>query len=143
MTQELLVYVAFWPNTSRNSVAIATPKVPSDQKQFDRVYCTLISKVTKFQLPTPNSFCAVLKKTAEGEGKFASPVQNRVKCLKRSQKHFHTVYVSVTWETCENLDRDARVPFLDLKFDHMLSFGSGGNRSILGFLKTNVIFGGY
>ena len=40
----------------RNSIAMATPKVPGDQKLFERVYYTLILKVTKFQLPTPNSF---------------------------------------------------------------------------------------
>ena len=39
-----------------NSFAMATPKVPSDQKLFEKVCYTLILKLTKFQLPTPNSF---------------------------------------------------------------------------------------
>ena len=49
-----LFYVIFWP--FRNSIAIATPNVPGDQKLFERVCYMLILKVTKFQLPTPNSF---------------------------------------------------------------------------------------
>ena len=40
----------------RNSIAMATPKVPGDQKLFERMCYTLILKVTKFQLRTPNSF---------------------------------------------------------------------------------------
>ena len=40
----------------RNSVAMATPKVPDDQKLFERVCYTLILRVTKLQLPKPNSF---------------------------------------------------------------------------------------
>ena len=40
----------------RNSIAMATPKVPGDRKLFERMCCTLILKVTTFQLPTPNSF---------------------------------------------------------------------------------------
>ena len=39
-----------------NSVAMATPKVPGDQNLFERVCYTLILKLTKFQLPAPNSF---------------------------------------------------------------------------------------
>ena len=37
----------------RNSVAIATPKIPDDQKLFERVCYMLKLKVAKFQLPTP------------------------------------------------------------------------------------------
>ena len=40
----------------RNSLAMATPNVPDDQKLFARVCYTLILKVTKFQLPKANSF---------------------------------------------------------------------------------------
>ena len=40
----------------RNSVAMATPKVPGDHKLFEKVCYMLKLKVTKFQLPTPNGF---------------------------------------------------------------------------------------
>ena len=40
----------------RNSIAMATPKVPGDQKLFERVCYTLKLKVTKFQFPTPDGF---------------------------------------------------------------------------------------
>ena len=40
----------------KNSVAMATPKVPGDQKRFERVCYVLKLKVTKFQLPRPNGF---------------------------------------------------------------------------------------
>ena len=59
----------------RNSIAMAIPRVPGDQKLFERVCYTFILKVAKFQLPTPNSFRAVLKNQLGG--KFP-PVQNRV-----------------------------------------------------------------
>ena len=39
-----------------HSIAMATSKVQDDQKLFERVYYTLILKVTKFELHTPNSF---------------------------------------------------------------------------------------
>ena len=55
LTQKSLFHV-FGQTTLRNSVTMVTPKVPSDQKLFERVRYTLIRKVTKFQLPTPNSF---------------------------------------------------------------------------------------
>ena len=45
----------------RNSIDMATPKVPGDQTLFERVCYMLIRKVTRFQLPMPNSFSAVLK----------------------------------------------------------------------------------
>ena len=35
---------------------MAIPKVPGDQKLFERVCYTLILKVTKFQLLIPNTF---------------------------------------------------------------------------------------
>ena len=35
---------------------MATPKVPGDQKLFERLYYMLKLKVTKLQLPTPNGF---------------------------------------------------------------------------------------
>ena len=53
--------LVFGPTPLRNSIAMATPKVTGDQKLFQRVCYTLILKVTKFQLPTPDSFCSVLK----------------------------------------------------------------------------------
>ena len=40
----------------RYSVVMAPPKVPGDQKLFERVCYMLKLKVTKFQLPTPNGF---------------------------------------------------------------------------------------
>ena len=40
----------------RNSVVMATPKVPGDQKLFERVCNMLKLNVTKFQLSTPNGF---------------------------------------------------------------------------------------
>ena len=54
---------------------MATPKVPGDQKLFERVCYMLKLKMTKFQLPTPNGFLAVLKKKKNnlgGEGKIGS-----------------------------------------------------------------------
>ena len=47
-----------------NNVAMATPKVPGDQKPFERVCHMLKLKVTKFQLPTPNGFRAALKQNS-------------------------------------------------------------------------------
>ena len=55
---------------------MATPKVPGDQKLFERVCYMLKLEVTKFHLPTPNDFWAVLKKPAGGQ---ICPIQNRVK----------------------------------------------------------------
>ena len=40
----------------RNSIVMATTKVPGEQKLFERVWYTLKLKVTRFQLPTPNGF---------------------------------------------------------------------------------------
>ena len=40
----------------RNSVAMATSKVPGNQKLFEKACYMLKLKVTKFQLPTPNGF---------------------------------------------------------------------------------------
>ena len=40
----------------RNSVAMATPKIPGDQKLFEGVCHMLKLEVTKFQLPRPNGF---------------------------------------------------------------------------------------
>ena len=40
----------------RNSIAMATPKVPGDQKLFERVCYMLVLKVTKFQRSTRNGF---------------------------------------------------------------------------------------
>ena len=57
------------------------PKVPGDGKLFERVCYTLILKVTKFRLPTPNSFRAVLNNQLEeggGGGGRIWPFQNRV-----------------------------------------------------------------
>ena len=56
MTQKPLSYVAFGRTPLRNSISMATPKDPGDQKLFERVCYTLILKATKFQPPTPNSF---------------------------------------------------------------------------------------
>ena len=37
----------------KNGIAMATPKIPGDQKLFERMCCMLKLKVTKFQLPRP------------------------------------------------------------------------------------------
>ena len=58
MTQKPLFYTHFWrffgQTPLRNSVVMATPKVPGNQELFERVCYMLKLKVTKFQLPTPN-----------------------------------------------------------------------------------------
>ena len=61
----------------RNSVAMETPKEPSEQKLFERVCYTSILQVTKFQLHTLNSFRAIKKKAA-GDKFSPLPFQNRV-----------------------------------------------------------------
>ena len=66
----------FWPKPLRNSVAMATPKILGNQKLFERVCCILKLKVTKFQLPRPDGFRAILRKPAGGGGKFATPPSN-------------------------------------------------------------------
>ena len=97
MIQKPLFYVTFFSQTPlRNSVAMATSKVPGDQKLFERECYTLILKVTmttskvpgdqklferecytlilkviKFQLPTPSSFWAVLKKPVRKSNQFS------------------------------------------------------------------------
>ena len=67
MTQKPLFYVAF---LAKRLLDIALPwqyqSVPSDQKLLEKVRYMLKLKVTKFQLPTPNSFWAVLKKNSLG-----------------------------------------------------------------------------
>ena len=40
----------------RNSITMATAKIPGDQKVFEIVCYMLIQKVTKFHFPTPDSF---------------------------------------------------------------------------------------
>ena len=60
MTQKPLFYTPFWQFFGqmplRNSVATATPKIPSDEKLFERVCYMLKLKVTKIQLRRPNGF---------------------------------------------------------------------------------------
>ena len=51
-----IIYVVFGQTPLRNSVAMATRKIPGDHKLFERVYYMLKLKVTKFQLPRPNGF---------------------------------------------------------------------------------------
>ena len=48
----------------RYSIVMAKPKVPVDQKLFERMCFMLKLNVTKFQLPTPNDFRTVFKKPA-------------------------------------------------------------------------------
>ena len=48
--------VDFGQTPLRNSVAMATPKIPGDQKLFERVCYMLKLKVTKFQLSRPKGF---------------------------------------------------------------------------------------
>ena len=46
----------FGQTPPRNTVAMATPKVPGDQKLIERVCYMLKLKLTKFELSTPNDF---------------------------------------------------------------------------------------
>ena len=55
-TKTIVLRCFFGQLSLRNSIAMATPKVPGDQKLFERMCYTLILKVKKFQFPTPNSF---------------------------------------------------------------------------------------
>ena len=57
-------------------IAFPWPKVPSDQKLFERVCCMFKLKVTKFQRPTPKGFSELYKKQLGGAS--LPPVQNRV-----------------------------------------------------------------
>ena len=61
-TKTIILRPLFSQTPLRNSAVMATPKVPGEQKLFERVCYMLKLKVTKFQLPTPNGFWAVLKK---------------------------------------------------------------------------------
>ena len=54
-TKPIILRPLFGQTPLRNSVVMATAKVPGDQKLFERVYMLKL-KVTKFQLPTPNGF---------------------------------------------------------------------------------------
>ena len=60
MTQKPLFYAGFWclfgQTPLRNNIVMATPKVPGDQKLFERVNYMLEIKVAKFQLRKPNGF---------------------------------------------------------------------------------------
>ena len=51
-SKAIILCLLFGQTPLRNSVVMATPKVPGDQKLFERVYYMLKLKVTKFQLPT-------------------------------------------------------------------------------------------
>ena len=77
MTQKSLFYTHFWrffgQTPLRNSVVMTTPKVPGNQKLFERVCYMLKLKVTKFQLSTPNGFRAVFKKASCGRANLPSP----------------------------------------------------------------------
>ena len=55
----------------RNSVPMATPKVPGDQKLFERVFFKSIPKVTKFQHLTTSELR--YKEQLGGGGKFPTP----------------------------------------------------------------------
>ena len=55
-TKTIILCPFFGQTLFRNSVVMAIPKVPGDQKLFERVCYMLKLKVTKFQLPTPNGF---------------------------------------------------------------------------------------
>ena len=55
-TKTIILCRFFGQTSLRNSITMATPKVSGDQKLFERMCYTLMLKVTKFQLPTPNSF---------------------------------------------------------------------------------------
>ena len=55
-TKNLYFIPVFGVFPLRNSVVMPTPKVPGNQKLFERVCYMLKLKVTKFQLPTRNGF---------------------------------------------------------------------------------------
>ena len=55
-TKTIILCRFFGQMPLRDSVAMATPKIPGDQKLFERVCYMLKLKVTKFQLPRPNGF---------------------------------------------------------------------------------------
>ena len=55
-TKTTILCPLFGQTPLRNSVVMATPKLPGDQKLFERVCYMLKLKLTKFQLPTPNGF---------------------------------------------------------------------------------------
>ena len=50
------ISIIFGLKPLRNSVVMATPKIPGNQKLFERVCYILKLKVTKFQLPGPHDF---------------------------------------------------------------------------------------
>ena len=52
----IILCLLFGQTPLRNSIVMATPKAPGDQKQLERVCCILKLKVTKFQLSTHNGF---------------------------------------------------------------------------------------
>ena len=52
----ILCKLLFGQTPLRNSIAMATTKVPGNQKLFERVSYMFIGKVIKLQLPTSNSF---------------------------------------------------------------------------------------
>ena len=60
MRQKPLFYARFWcflgQMPLKNSIVMATPKIPGDQKLFESVSYMLKLKVTKFQLRAPNGF---------------------------------------------------------------------------------------
>ena len=60
MAQKPLFYVHFWRLFGQtllgHNIAMATPKIPGNQKLFERVCYIQKLKVTKFQLPRPNGF---------------------------------------------------------------------------------------
>ena len=75
---------------------MAIPKIPGDRKLIKMVCYMLRLKVTRFQLPTPNGFWAVLKKKTAGGGKFTHPpVQNRVKKLNLAILIFYLVNLKI------------------------------------------------
>ena len=55
-TKTIILRPLFGQTPLRYSVVMATPKVPGDQKLFERACYMLKLKVTKFQLPTSNGF---------------------------------------------------------------------------------------
>ena len=56
MTQNHYFTSFFGQTPLGNSVSMATPKIPGDQKLFEKVCYMSKLKVTKFQLPRPNGF---------------------------------------------------------------------------------------